>query len=322
MQRSSISKMPSIDCRQPLLILLGPTAVGKTELSIHLAERVGGEIISADSRLFYRGMDIGTAKPSAAERARVPHHMIDISEPDESVSLAVYQSMVQPLVDEIAARGKLPILVGGTGQYIRAITESWRPPRTEPDPRMRVVLENWTQEIGKDGLYERLAYLDPAAAAKIDLRNVRRTIRAVEVILATGIRFSEQRKKEESPYHILQIGLFRPREELYTRIDQRIDAMLRDGFVDEVRNLLEKDYKPQLPALSAIGYLEIAAYLQGKTTLEESITLIRRATRVFVRRQANWFKPNDPSICWFQVQPGVDELIEAKVRETFHILAG
>ena len=299
----------------PLVVMLGPTAVGKTEIALQLAERLGAEIVSADSRLFYRGMDIGTAKPSLAERQRVPHHLIDVAAPDQIWGLALFQERARQAIAEIHQRGRLPLLIGGSGQYVRAVTEGWSPPAVQPDPRLRAVLEAWAVEIGKDGLHARLAVLDEPAAAAIDLRNLRRTVRALEVILSTGQRFSAQREKHSSPYRLLQIGLQRPRPELYARIDARIDAMLAQGLVAEVRVLLEQGYSPQLPTLSAIGYGEISAYLQGEMTLEEASVQMKRATRTLVRRQANWFKSSDPAIHWFQVDSGTLAAIQSLIRD-------
>ncbi|RIK24646.1 MAG: tRNA (adenosine(37)-N6)-dimethylallyltransferase MiaA, partial [Anaerolineae bacterium] len=199
----------------PLILLIGPTAVGKTEIAIRLAETMDGEIVSADSRLFYRGMDIGTAKPAPEEQARVPHHLIDVAEPDETWSLAQFQREARRVIADIHARRKLPFLVGGTGQYVRAVTEGWSPPEVKPDERLRSELEKLKTERGIYWLHDRLKLLDPEAAAKIDARNARRTIRALEVILSTGRRFSEQRGQAESPYRLIAVGLTRPREELY-----------------------------------------------------------------------------------------------------------
>ena len=185
--------------KPPLILLIGPTAVGKTELSLQLAERLNGEIVSADSRLFYRGMDIGTAKPSPEERPRVPHHLIDVADPDEVWSLAVFQGKATEIIADIHARGKLPFLVGGTGQYVRAVTEGWTPPEVEPEPRLRGVLESLGENKGIEWLHAGLERVDPASAEKIDARNVRRTIRALEVVLTTGKPFSRQRGKATHP---------------------------------------------------------------------------------------------------------------------------
>jgi tRNA dimethylallyltransferase len=280
-------------------LLVGPTAVGKTEIAIQLAERINGEIVSADSRLFYRGMDIGTAKPTRAEQARVPHHLIDIADPDEILSLAVFQKMAAEVIADIHVRGKLPLLVGGTGQYVRAVTEGWKPPEVEPDKRLRSELEKWARDKGQGWLHERLKSLDPDAAQKIDARNVRRTIRALEVILTTGRKFSEQRGQGESPYHLIAIGLTRPRPELYAHIDARIEAMFEGGLLDEVKGLLAKGYSSDLPTMSAIGYRECMRVIEGQMSIEQAKVEMRRATRIFVRRQSNWFKESDPNIHWF-----------------------
>ncbi len=298
--------------KSPLILIVGPTAVGKTELAIRLAERMNGEIVSADSRLFYRGMDIGTAKPSKEELARVPHHLIDIVEPDETLSLAVFQQKAKEIIAEIHARGKLPFWVGGTGQYVRAVTQGWKPPEVEADKRMRDELGRMKVEKGKEWLHAKLKFLDPEAAAKIDSRNVRRTIRALEVILTTGRKFSEQRGQSDSPYHLITIGLTRPREELYRRVDERIETMFAAGFVDEVQSLLDRGYDPSLPSMSAIGYRECVGVVKGQLTTEQAKVEMKRATRIFVRRQANWFKESDPNIKWFNPNAGAE--IESHIR--------
>lgn len=304
--------------KPPLILIVGPTAVGKTELAIQLAERLHGEIISADSRLFYRGMDIGTAKPSPDEMARVPHHLIDIAEPDEILSLAVFQRTAIEIIADIHARKKLPFLVGGTGQYVRAVTEGWIPPEVKPDESLRQELEREKKDKGIYWLHEELEKLDPEAAAKIDARNYRRTIRALEVIHATGRTFSEQRGQGESPYHLITVGLMRPRAELYERVDQRIEIMFANGFLDEVRRLLSKGYSPSLPTMSAIGYRECIRVIDGEFNEEQAKAEIRRATRIFVRRQANWFKEADPSIKWFRVEEGVIEEVEAYLQSSLN----
>ncbi|HMD88029.1 MAG TPA: tRNA (adenosine(37)-N6)-dimethylallyltransferase MiaA [Anaerolineaceae bacterium] len=306
--------MPSINYPNPLIVLVGPTAVGKTELAIQLAKQLNGEIVSADSRLFYRGMDIGTAKPSLADRQIVPHHLVDVAEPDDVWSLVVFQNAARQAILDIQSRRKLPFLVGGTGQYIRSVIEGWQAPPQQPDYRMRVALEKWAGEIGSLELHRRLSLVDPVAAASIDYSNLRRTVRALEVIFCTGRRFSEQRRKSISPYSLLLIGLIRSRTDLHTRIDQRIDMMLEMGFADEVRNLLDKGYSPQLPTLSAIGYREMISYIKGEMTLEEAVIQMKRMTRQFVRRQANWFKINDPHIHWFDANENTNAEIEAFIQ--------
>jgi tRNA dimethylallyltransferase len=301
-----------------LILIVGPTAVGKTELAIQLAERMNGEIVSADSRLFYRGMDIGTAKPTTQEMAHVAHHLIDIADPDEILSLAVFQQKATKIIADIHARNRIPFLVGGTGQYVRAVTQGWSPPEVEPDERLRAELEKEKEERGVYWLHDRLKRLDPEAAENIDARNYRRTIRALEVIMTTGRKFSEQRGQRESPYHLVTIGLMRPRTELYERVDQRIDMMFESGLMNEVRALLAKGYSPSLPTMSAIGYRECIRVIQGELNQEQSKAEIRRATRVFVRRQANWFKESDPNIQWFRVEESVLDSIEEHIRNAIH----
>ncbi len=298
----------------PIVILVGPTAVGKTEISIQLAERLQAEIISADSRLFYRGMDIGTAKPAPGERARVPHHLIDVADPDETWSLAIFQQTASAAIADIHTRGRLPLVVGGTGQYIHALRFGWTPPAAEPDPNLRAELESLAQAKGYHWLHEELHRLDADAAGTIDPRNVRRTIRALEVIRTTGRKFSEQRCQGESPYHALTIGLTRPRQELYARVDARIEAMFAAGLLDEVRRLLAKGYTPELPGMSSIGYRECVRVVRGEWSEAQAKTEMRRTTRVFVRRQANWFKLSDPQIHWFEAGKVSLEQIEETVR--------
>ncbi len=298
--------------KPPLVVIVGPTAVGKTEIAIQLAERLGGEIVSADSRLFYRGMDIGTAKPTPAERLRIPHHLIDVANPNETWSLAVFQRAAADAIADIQRRGKPPFLVGGTGQYIHAVTHGWAPPATAPDTRLRTVLEELAKSQGNEWLHQWLTLLDPAAAETIDPRNLRRTVRALEVIFSTGRRFSGQRGQSENPYRLLTIGLIRPRPELYARLDARIEAMFAAGLLDEVRGLLAQDYSPDLPTMSAIGYRECALVLRGEMSLEDAKVRMRRLTRIFVRRQANWFKREDAEIHWFEAGEGkLDEIEEA-----------
>lgn len=299
----------------PLILIIGPTAVGKTEIAIQVAEQLNGEIVSADSRLFYRGMDIGTAKPTHEEQARVHHQLIDIANPDEILSLAVFQQKARDAIADIHVRHKLPLLVGGTGQYIRAVTEGWNPPEVKPDEQLRTELEKEKAEHGIYWLHDKLKNLDPTAAGNIDPRNYRRTIRALEVILTTGRQFSDQRGQSESPYHLMTIGLTRPRAELYERVDQRIEAMFANGFVDEVKDLLAKGYSPTLPTMSAIGYRECVRIIKGELNEEQAKAEIRRATRVFVRRQANWFKESDPNIKWFRVEAGVVENIREHIQK-------
>lgn len=301
--------------RPPVLLLVGATATGKTAHSLELAERLNAEIVSVDSRLFYRGLDIGTAKPTLLERARVPHHLIDIAYPDQGISLAEFQRLAHEAITDIVSRARLPLLVGGTGQYVRAVTAGWRPPLVHPNENLRIVLQRLTTERGQDWLHQRLRDLDPEAASGIDARNARRTIRALEVILTTGRKFSQQRARGESPYAGIMVGIRRPRLELYRRIDDRIEEMWRRGLLDETRRLLDQGYKLDLPAMSAIGYSQCIRVIHGQMTPEQAIVEMRRATRAYVRRQSNWFKESDPDIAWFDAdRPDVVDLIEGHVR--------
>jgi tRNA dimethylallyltransferase len=307
--------MPSHRSFHRIIAIVGPTAVGKTDLSLYLAGKLGGEIISTDSRQFYRGMDIGTAKPSHAEQMKVPHHLIDIADPDQSLSVSIFQQKAREAVNSIQSRGRIPILVGGTGQYVWSLLQGWEIPGKEPDPLLRQALEKWAGEVGAQALHRRLRLLDPLAADRIQYQNVRRTIRALEVILGTGRLFSGQSRKKGDGLAAIVIGISLPREELYMRIDQRIDEMFSRGFIAEVEALLEKGYSENLPTMSAIGYREVIWYLQGRLTLEEVKTLMRRKTRDFVRRQANWFNRVDSEIRWFDYKPGFERTVLRMVHD-------
>ncbi len=301
--------------KPPLIVIVGPTAVGKTEISIQLAERLGGEIVSADSRLFYRGMDIGTAKPTPEQLSRVPHHLIDVADPCTTWSLALFQHAATQAIADIQGRGHLAFLVGGTGQYVHAVTHGWTPPAAKPNTQLRQELEAKARSKGYQALHEELRELDPMAAEKIDARNIRRTIRALEVIHLTGKKFSEQGGQAESPYRLLTIGLSRPRAKIYARLDERIDCMFAAGLLDEVQHLLDSGCSPDLPTMSAIGYRECVNVLAGRLTVEEAKIEMRRMTRTFVRRQANWFKLDDPSIAWFDVEEASVEIIAKTIRD-------
>ena len=290
------------EIKQPLIVLLGPTAVGKTALSIELAQRLNGEIISSDSRLFYRGMDIGTAKPTIEEMQKVKHHLIDVVDPDETWSLALFQRAAFAAIDAIHARNKVPLLVGGTGQYVHALIYGWDLPSQAPDGKLRDVLNRWGKEIGAESLHQKLSLVDEIAAKNIEWQNMRRTVRALEVIFRSGIRFSTQRRKGKQRYPMLLIGLWRPREEIFQRVDERIERMFKEGFCEEVQALLDAGYSPTLPSMASIGYRETAAFLHGEMTLEDAKAQMRKITHQFVRRQANWFKETDPNIHWFDVR--------------------
>jgi tRNA dimethylallyltransferase len=298
-----------------LVALVGPTGVGKTAAAIELAARVGVEVVSADSRLLYRGMDIGTAKPTLGERRRVPHHLIDVAEPEQVWSLAEYREAALQVIHDIQRRGGLPLLVGGTGQYVTALLEGWAPPSGAVDHALRRELEAYAAQHGAAGLHRRLQQVDPERAAALDPRNVRRVVRALEIFQLTGQRPSQLLAKRGPGFRPLWLGLTLSRPELYRRIDRRIRGMLEGGLIEEVGRLLERGIAPDHPNMSAIGYRQVAEYLAGQKTLAEAEAEMRRLTRRFVRRQANWFKPEDPRIHWFVADQQVLERMEAKVKE-------
>jgi tRNA dimethylallyltransferase len=281
--------------------------VGKTALSLELARQFPLEIVSADSRLFYRGMDIGTAKPSLAERTAVPHHLIDICSPAETITLGAYQRLAYAAIHDIQARGRLPLLVGGSGQYVRAVVEGWGIPELPPQPALRAALER----LDGDELARWLAGLDPEAAQRIDRRNVRRVIRALEVTLVKGRPISELQRKRPPGYPILQIGLDCDRDALYGRIDQRVDGMMAAGLLAEVAHLVSLGYGRDCPPLSGLGYRQLLDYLAGESSLTEAVERIKFETHRFVRQQYTWFRRDDPALHWFANDDitGVTDLI-------------
>ncbi len=297
---------------KPVILLIGPTAVGKTDLSINLAKAVGAEIVSVDSRLLYKGMDIGTAKPATAMVQEVSHHLIDVAEPTENWSLSRYLDAVKRAIAEIYERGNVPLLVGGTGQYFAALVEGWEPPPKADDPGFRKEMQAIAEIEGPEALHSQLKQVDPVTAERIDARNIRRVVRALEIHHVTGMPPSEQRQKSPPDYSFLFLGLQRARAQLYERIDERIETMLDAGWVQEVAALLERGVDLESsPALSAIGYRQIAEHLKGEHDLETAIEQTRRLTRQFVRRQDNWFRRFGSKVHWFDAeQDPVDEMIE------------
>ncbi len=289
-----------------LLVLVGQTAVGKTSLSLELARRFNGEVVSADSRLFYRGMDIGTAKPTRAEQTAVSHHMIDICNPDDRVTLGAYQRDTYKLIDEIMANGRLPILIGGTGQYVQAIVEGWGIPKVSPQPALRRALE----AMGGPELGRWLHALDPLAASRIDVRNVRRVVRALEVTLVAGQPITELQRKTPPIYRIATIGLYRDRAIMYQRMDDRVDQMMKNGLLAELEGLRDGGYGRYLSSMSGLGYRQLWAYLDGEMTLDEAVERIKFETHRFSRQQNNWFRRDDERINWFDMeQDGVETAV-------------
>jgi tRNA dimethylallyltransferase len=290
---------------KPLVVIVGPTAVGKTALAVQLAQHFAVEIISADSRQIYRQCDIGTAKPSLQELAAAPHHLIDVVAPDEILSLAEFQRLAYEAIALVHDRGRLPLLVGGSGQWVKAVVEGWGIPRVPPDMALRARLEAKAAATSPQSLHQELAAVDPQAAQKIDPRNVRRVIRALEVYRKTGIPISQHQQKNPPDYTILQLGLTMPREQLYQRIDARIEVMMAAGLLTEVEQLAAAGYDWQQPAMMGLGYKQIGQYLQGEISLEEAVALIKKDTRRFIRQQYNWFRLDDPDIQWLDVSHGV-----------------
>lgn len=286
--------------KKPLVILTGPTAVGKTALSIHLAKAVGGEIISADSMQVYKGMDIGSAKIRQEEMQGIPHYLIDELEPDEEFHVVRFQQMAKAYLQQIYDRGHIPIIVGGTGFYIQALLYDIDFTENKSDTAYRQKLEALAAEKGAEYLHQQLAAADPKAASDIHANNVKRVIRALEFYKETGTRISEhneQERQKESPYRFAYFVLNDERSRLYARIDQRIDLMLEEGLVQEVTALKEKGYTRNLVSMQGLGYKEILDYLNQEISLEEAIYRIKRDTRHFAKRQITWFK-RERDVIW------------------------
>ncbi len=314
------------EAKIPLIALVGPTATGKTALALALAERLRAvavrlrtaeesgdigdcEVVSADSRQIYRLMDIATAKPTPEERARLPHHLLDVVWPDESYTLAQYQADAVTAIGAIWGRGRLPLLVGGTGLYVRAVVDGLSIPQVAPAPELRAELEAEAQARGPDALHARLAALDPVAAARIDAANVRRVVRALEVCIVSGQPFSEQQGARPTPYRTLLLGLNMERQALYARADARIDAMMAAGLVAETEMLVARGYGWELPSMSSLGYREIGAYLRGEMTLAAAAERFKLDTHGYIRRQLTWFRP-DTRIVWLDAALPTAQLAE------------
>lgn len=288
---------------EKLLVIVGPTAVGKTELSLTLAKQLRGEIISADSMQVYQGMDIGTAKPTPEEQSAVPHHLIDVVKPGEPFSVADYQNLARQRISEIVARGHLPVMVGGTGLYVRAVIDPYNFIPADTDWALRERLRHQAAEAGLEALYYQLCCVDPVAAARIHQNDERRIIRALEVYQTTGqpLSFWEQQGDQQAERYDLQMfGLTRPREQLYQRINQRVEQMVAGGLIAEARQLLGQGLDERLIANQAIGYKELFSYLRGEESLEEALEKLRQTTRRYAKRQLTWFRA-DQRIKWLDV---------------------
>jgi tRNA dimethylallyltransferase len=290
--------------RNRLIAVVGPTATGKSALAVRLAQRLGGEVVNADSRQLYRGMNVGTAKPTIDERSGVAHHLVDVLDPDEPFSLGKYLDLASRALHDCWSRNVLPIVAGGTGQYIWALLEGWQVPRVAPDTVLRAELEAVAGREGPQPLLEELRRVDPAYADRVDPLNVRRIIRAIEVFRRTGRPLSSCQTRLPPDYDWLTVGLSCEREELYRRIDARVDVMFQSGLVDEVWSLIERGYGCELPSMSSIGYRQVCQHLAGELTLGEAIERTKTETHRLARMQHNWFRAGDPRISWIDATAG------------------
>ncbi|MSS64370.1 tRNA (adenosine(37)-N6)-dimethylallyltransferase MiaA [Lachnospiraceae bacterium WCA-693-APC-MOT-I] len=306
-----------MEMKQPLIVLTGPTAVGKTELSIELAKLVNGEIISADSMQVYRHMDIGTAKITPEEMQGVKHYLIDVLNPDEEFNIVLFQTLAKQAMKEIYEKGKIPILVGGTGFYIQSVLYDIDFTKTQTDSTYRMELESLAKEKGAFYLHEQLQKIDPASAKKIHANNIKRVIRALEFYKLTGKKISEHNEKEqskESPYNFAYFVLNQDRKVLYERIDKRVDNMVKHGLIQEVKSLYEKGYQKNLVSIQGLGYKEIISYLEGDCTLEEAVYILKRDTRHFAKRQITWFK-REKEVIWVDKQNKTEDEILAILKQ-------
>lgn len=285
---------------KPLIVLTGPTAAGKTKLSISLAKAVNGEIISADSMQVYRHMDIGSAKIRPEEMQGVPHHLVDVLEPDEEFHIVRFQQMAKEAMAEIYAKGKIPVLVGGTGFYIQAVTRDIDFTEAEQEDSYRKELEALAREKGNEYLHQMLMEADPVSAGEIHANNVKRVIRALEFYHQNGTPISahnQEQKERKSPYNLAYFVLNAPRELLYERIDLRVDEMMKDGLLEEVQNLKDMGCHRGMVSMQGLGYKEMLAYLDGEYPLEEAVRILKRDTRHFAKRQLTWFR-REPEVTW------------------------
>lgn len=291
-----------------VLVVVGTTASGKTSLGIKLAKKFNGEIVSADSRQIYRGLDIGTAKPTLKEQRAISHHLIDIKNPNQSYTVAQYKRDCLKAIRQILNKNKLPIIVGGTGLYVKAVVHNLSIPRVIADPLLRKELGQELQNRGLDFLYNELIKLDPEAVYIVDPRNPRRVIRALEVAMSIKKPFSQTRREGKPLFDFLQIGINCPKEKLRERINKRINRMIQDGLVEEIKNLTKK-YPTGISAFEAIGYREIIGHLEGKSSLEDAAALMKKNTWHFAKRQMTWFRKGK-RIHWITNQAQAEKLIK------------
>lgn len=298
----------------PLVVIIGPTAVGKTSIAVDLALLLNGEIISGDSMQVYRKMDIGTAKISPAEMKGIPHHLLDIKDPDEPFSVAEFQKIATEKIEEIVQRKKIPLLVGGTGLYIQAVIDDYQFAQQENVSAYRKMLLSLAEKRGSHYLHTLLEDIDPVSARKIHANDLKRTTRALEYFYITGKRISENYRNnarvDVARYNVVLIGLTMDRHTLYERINLRVDQMMEEGFLNEVQALVEQGFSPDLPAMQGLGYRQLLCYLRGEYDLTTAVDLIKRDTRRFAKRQLTWFR-KDPRINWFHVDkyPNYQELL-------------
>lgn len=282
--------------KRQLIVILGPTASGKTALSLKIAHEINGEIISTDSRQIYEGMEIGTDAIPKEKREGIPHHLIGIVAPDKAFTLAEYKKKALGIIEKIYKKKKIPILVGGTGLYISAIIEGYDVPKAPPNENLRKTLSEEAKKFGNEYIYEKLKKIDPIAAKSIHPNNTRYVIRAIEINAGTG-KNKKDIKKRGKKFDALLIGIFHQREKLYKRVEKRVDLQIENGLIEEVKALLEKGYDETLPAMTSLGVKEIIPYIKGKSTLPECIEILKRNTRRYAKRQMTWFKRYD-NVAW------------------------
>lgn len=303
-----------------IIVIVGPTAVGKTYASVELAKKLNTEIISADSMQIYKQMDIGTAKITKDEMQRVKHHMIDVVNPDEDYSVSDFKTDSEKIIDQMLSNDKTPIIVGGSGLYVNSLIYDLDFGKAKSDEKIREYYDYYHREHGEDALYEKLKLIDPEAAKKIHKNNVKRVIRALEVYDITGVKFSELNtdiRKPSNKYDCILVGLSMDRKILYERINHRVDKMLEEGLIEEVKNLLSKGYHKDLVSMRGIGYKEIIDYLNGDLSLEEAVNILKRNTRRFAKRQYTWFL-KDTNVKWFDIEDVKD--IELTVNDIYEYL--